>query len=80
MSENSEKGSVIIFSIFIFLIIGLIAVFVVTKTLTKSTQKLAKTQEIVAVAIKSEYQNPFDENTQYSNPFNDYQNPFDDIK
>jgi len=34
----------------------------------------------VEVPVETQYQNPFDENTQYVNPFSSYQNPFDSIE
>lgn len=33
-----------------------------------------------SVTLKADYNNPFDNKTQYSNPFADYQNPFDSLK
>lgn len=30
--------------------------------------------------LKTEYQNPLDEKTQYVNPFSEYKNPFDELK
>lgn len=32
------------------------------------------------VELKTEYQNPLDEKTQYVNPFSEYKNPFDEMK
>lgn len=32
------------------------------------------------VKLQTQYQNPFDKNTQYVNPFSSYQNPFDNLK
>lgn len=34
----------------------------------------------VEIPVETQYENPFDENTQYVNPFSNYQNPFDSIK
>lgn len=33
-----------------------------------------------AVSLQKQYQNPFDKNSQYVNPFSSYQNPFDALK
>ena len=33
-----------------------------------------------AVSLQKQYQNPFDKNTQYINPFSTYQNPFETLK
>ena len=32
------------------------------------------------VQLQKQYQNPFDKNTGYKNPFSGYKNPFDSIK
>lgn len=32
------------------------------------------------VKLQTQYENPFDKNTQYVNPFSSYQNPFDKLK
>lgn len=32
------------------------------------------------VALKQEYKNPFDKNTQYANPFDSFKNPFEVAK
>lgn len=80
MVKKSESGSVILILLILFLVVGSIAAFVVYKTINTGTQRVAKQSESLAVALKSEYQNPFDKNTQYENPFNDYQNPFDQLK
>ncbi len=70
-----------------FVVAGLLAVFLVTVlalfTLfhkTSSSQTPTSTKEVTAVAPKSQYENPFDQKTQSQNPFNDYNNPFDNLK
>lgn len=80
MSKKSEAGSVILILLILFLILGSIAAFMVYKTINTGTKKIAQQSDSLAVALKSEYENPFDKNTQYENPFNDYQNPFDNLK
>lgn len=45
-------------------------------------KKLAKKTIIVplkTVSINVEYKNPFDKKSQYQNPFDDYQNPMDEL-
>lgn len=32
------------------------------------------------VNLQTQYQNPFDKNAQYVNPFDSYKNPFDNLK
>ena len=53
-------------------------ILVVNKTLKKN--QIAQISPTPAViTLKSEYSNPFDENTQYTNPFSEKINPFDNI-
>lgn len=37
-------------------------------------------KKTASVQLKNEYKNPFDEKTQYVNPFSSYKNPFDTLK
>ncbi len=70
-----------------FVIVALALILLITVFLlylvshqNKPAQPPASTSEATNVAPKAEYQNPFDQKTQYQNPFNQYQNPFDDLK
>lgn len=80
MPKLSEKGSIFLFLVLIFVAVAGAAIFIVLKTITTSTQKVATQTNNLTVALKSEYENPFDKNTQYVNPFNSYKNPFDELK
>ncbi len=77
---KSQKGSILVILVLLFVAIAGIAAVIVYRTVTTSTKKLAQKAEVLNVALKSDYQNPFDKNSQYENPFNDYHNPFDDLK
>jgi len=63
-----------------YLIIGLISAVVILvvvmllKTPSSPLQKII--QKKPTVEVKTTYQNPFDKNTQYINPFEKYKNPF----
>lgn len=46
----------------------------------KNNQDKTTTTEPVKVNLQQNYQNPFDKNTQYVNPFSEYKNPFDSLK
>ncbi len=80
MPKLKEKGSALVILVVIFASIVGFGVFLLYKTFTATTKKIDQTSEEVKVALKSEYQNPFDSSTQYQNPFSDYHNPFDDLK
>ncbi|MBI4226010.1 hypothetical protein HY612_02750 [Candidatus Roizmanbacteria bacterium] len=84
VKESIKHHRIAVFAIVTFLILLTIAVNVVlrstnipqtTKTSAQPTQK----QE-VTVPLNTDYQNPFDKNTQYVNPFSQYKNPFDTLK
>lgn len=68
---KSQKGFsfifVIIFMVVLILVAGLIYYFIAVKP-------------IFTTPAPSEYKNPFSEAQQFKNPFDDYQNPFEDIK
>lgn len=78
--SKSQKGSVLVILVFFFVAVLGVAGFIVYKSVTNSTKKLTQEAETLKVALKTDYQNPFDKKTQYENPFNDTHNPFDDLK
>lgn len=45
-----------------------------------SSGVLKKTTKEATVQLQNQYQNPFDKNAQYVNPFSGYKNPFDSLK
>lgn len=70
---GNKKG--IVHILLIFLVLGVFALaallvikFVFKKNLPFGAQK-------PTVALKTEYQNPFDKKTQYQNPFEEFKNP-----
>lgn len=80
MPKNSEKGSVLLVLVIFFFITASAAVYLVLKTFTASSKKIEKSAQVLSVALKEDYQNPFDKKAQYENPFSDYHNPFEDLK
>lgn len=46
----------------------------------KKIMSAPKSGKEPTVTLKEEYQNPFDKEAQYVNPFSDYKNPFDSLK
>lgn len=51
-----------------------------SKPLASLSTSPLPTSGVSAIQPKQEYTNPLDKNTQYSNPFASYQNPFDALK
>ena len=48
-------------------------------TSNKARQAKQPQDSVAQVQLKEAYQNPFDANTQYVNPFSEYKNPFDQL-
>ena len=63
-------------------IVAVISLFYlgVIKNPAKQIQSIVTGKKEPTVALKTQYQNPFDKATQYVNPFSSYQNPFDNLK
>lgn len=45
-----------------------------------SLPKLPGQKKEPTVSLQKQYQNPFDKNSQFVNPFSSYKNPFDELK
>lgn len=77
MPRIQEKGSILLILLLILFIAGGAAIFLTYKFFSVSTTKIAQNTEALKVELEEEYENPFDAETQYENPFNEYQNPFE---
>ncbi len=75
-----QKGAVFLIFVFIFAAVAIVGGTLVYKTLTTATKKISQTSEVLAVTLKEEYNNPFEKETQYVNPFGDNHNPFDELR
>lgn len=69
------------------LIFALLAVILLILVLANTMQRVkpqkatpTRVSKEPTVNLKKEYQNPFDKNSQYVNPFSQYKNPFDNLK
>lgn len=75
---TNQRGFIhLLLILIIVLVIGGIGVgvYLVSKPqIFKS--KASSAENLPKVELKSEYKNPFDKNTQYVNPFDQYKNPF----
>lgn len=67
----SEKGVAYLFPLVVIVLLVVGFFLVVQKGI-----KLPFGEKKPVVALKTEYENPFDKNTQYVNPFETYKNPF----
>lgn len=70
----------------LILVIAVAVVYFVLQTTGQSLLPGAGNNQTVnnnsdgKVVLKTDYQNPFDKNTQYVNPFASYKNPFDNLR
>jgi hypothetical protein len=87
--ESIKHHRIAVFSIVAFLIFLTIAVNVALRSATsplttsssaKSAGKKSTPKKEVQVPLNTQYNNPFDKNSQYVNPFSQYKNPFDTLK
>lgn len=79
VDESREAGVAhLLLPIIILLIIGVVVYFLFSQGIIKNPFQNLKLpgQGGPSVSLKSEYNNPFDKNTQYVNPFEGYKNPF----
>lgn len=80
MPKLDEKGAAFLILVFVFAAVAIVGVSLVIKTLTTATKKISQNAEVLSVALKTEYSNPFDKETQYVNPFSSKKNPFDELR
>lgn len=76
---TNQNGVVHLFLLLIVLLIvgGLVYASVYFKIIKfPNFGNSSKSSVTTKVELKSEYKNPFDKETQYVNPFNQYKNPF----
>lgn len=79
----SNHRLLIIGSVSIIILLGIGTFLYLRNTSTKPAPSATVEQTDTAsnsAQLKTEYNNPFDKKSQYSNPFADYQNPFDNLK
>ena len=61
----------------VFLVVAAGVYFLVAKGVIKNP---LTSKQKATVSLQTRYDNPFDKNTQYANPFSQYKNPFDTAK
>jgi len=80
----NQKGAIVLIAPLVFLlIIAIILFFLISQGIIKNPLKslsLPGQPKESTISLQKQYQNPFDKDTQYVNPFSSYQNPFDTLK
>lgn len=77
-----QKGAIALVPLVVLIVGVILAVTLFSKISFNKPQVAKKANNGAAlVAVKLEYQNPFDDKTQYQNPFpkDNYDNPIDDL-
>lgn len=83
LKQSIHHHRIAVFSIVVFLVLLTFAVIALSKSLLPSsviTTGQPAVKKEPKVPVKKEYENPFDKNTQYVNPFSTYKNPFNTLK
>lgn len=80
----NQKGVIALAVPLLFLLIAAVLVFIlISQGIVKIPLKninLPGVKKEPTVSLQTQYQNPFDKNAQYVNPFSEYKNPFDNLK
>ncbi|MDP3733400.1 MAG: hypothetical protein Q8Q91_02550 [Candidatus Daviesbacteria bacterium] len=78
----NQKGVIALAApLLLLLIIAAVLYILISQKIIKNPLKsLPGIQKEPTVSLQTQYQNPFDKNTQYVNPFSKYKNPFDQLK
>lgn len=83
MPANPQRGTaVVILLVIVAAVAAAISGYIIFQTLSAKPAPSLTTQPPTPAAIKPEtqYQNPFEKDTQYVNPFASYHNPFDALQ
>lgn len=76
-----EKGSMLLIVLLALVAIAGILFLLFSKNPNLLPSQLTKsTTPTPTVSMEKKYDNPFEEKTQYQNPFSQTQNPFDNVK
>lgn len=75
VSKSNLRRNILIVSIILLILASGTVIFFLTQN---GGLKSKKTKE-PTVTLTKDYDNPFDKSTQYTNPFSEYKNPFDNL-
>ena len=75
ITKKGFTAHLILVVVFVIAAWGIVFYLLVTKGIVKLPSIINLKKE-PAVELKSQYQNPFNKETQYANPFDKYKNPF----
>ncbi len=78
----NQKGVIaLVAPLLLLLIVAAVLFILISQKIIKNPLKsLPGVRKEPTVSLQTQYQNPFDKNAQYVNPFASYKNPFDALK
>lgn len=76
----NQKGGIALILLILIILAGLaLGAYFITKNTAFSPQAVSDSNQSAQTSDGGAYQNPFDENASYENPFESYQNPFENL-
>lgn len=76
----SQKGTIALAVPLLLLLIAAVAIYLlIARNVIRVPFKVPFVTKQPTVTLQTQYQNPFDKNAQYVNPFSSYKNPFDGL-
>lgn len=76
----SQKGAIALALPLLLLLLAAVTIYLlIARNVIKIPLKLPFVTKQPTVTLQTQYQNPFDKNAQYVNPFSSYKNPFDGL-
>ncbi len=86
-ATGSKKTIIAVVAVLVFVVLLAIIGLYVTRVYKKPgattsdlIPQLLKSSEVSKINLKTEYQNPFDKDTQYVNPFSEFKSPFQSLQ
>lgn len=74
-NKSNLRRNIFIVSIILLILASGITIFFLTQNEGLKSKKAKEP----TVTLTKDYDNPFDKSTQYTNPFSEYKNPFDNL-
>ena len=78
-----SKGNIAPLLLLLLVVLAVIAYVLISQGVIKTPANLPSVpgaKREASISLQTQYQNPFDKDTQYVNPFAKYKNPFDSLK
>lgn len=86
IKESVKHHRIAFYALLLFIVLLTLTVIILVKAVSPTPQNPIEdasqetSQQGASVELQTDYKNPFDKDTQYTNPFSQYKNPFDTIR